>query len=60
MLAEYMKWLRWVGVFMIFMAYPVLLIVLGSVNSSLVPGVLFGTALYFVISRHRKTHSTEE
>ena len=45
---------------MIFMAYPVLLIVLGSVNSSLVPGVLFGTALYFVISRHRETHSTEE
>ncbi len=53
-MADYVKWLKWVGLYLLFMTYPVLLIILGTVNGAMVPGIMIGTALYFIFFRKNR------
>jgi len=54
MLADYVKWLKWVGLYLIFMAFGPLLIVLSMIDGDLVIGLLIGLTLYFGFFWKRK------
>ena len=55
MYADFVKWMKWVGFFLILMAFPAFLIVLSKVHGDLVPGLLIGIAVYFLFFNQKKT-----
>lgn len=50
---DFSKFLRLSLLMVLAWAFPVLLIVLGSVHSSLMPGLLVGLGLYFAFLREK-------
>ena len=53
MWTDYVKWFKWVGLYLIWMAFPVMLIILGTTHADVVPGILIGIALYFAVFRNK-------
>ena len=55
MFADFVKWMKWVALFLLLMAFPAFLIVLSKVHGDLVPGLLIGIAVYFLFFNQKKT-----
>ncbi|MCR5294756.1 MAG: hypothetical protein K6E30_06215 [Lachnospiraceae bacterium] len=53
MYADFGKWLKWVGLFLILMAFPAFLIILSKEHGDMVPGLLIGIAAYYLLF-HKK------
>ena len=55
MFADFVKWMKWVALFLLLMAFPAFLIVLSKVHGDLVPGLLIGIVVYFLFFNQKKT-----
>ena len=48
MYTDFVKWMKWVGFFLILMAFPAFLIILSKEHGEMVPGLIIGIAMYFL------------
>ena len=60
MYADFVKWMKWVGLYLVFMAFPAFLIVLSKLHGDLVPGLLIGIAMYFLFFNRKKAERCED
>ena len=58
MYADFVKWLKWVGLFLILMAFPAFLIILSKEHGDMVPGLVIGIAMYYLFF-YKKTARCE-
>ena len=54
MYADFVKWVKWVGLFLILMAFPAFLIILSKEHGDLVPGLLIGITAYYLCFYRKK------
>ena len=49
MYTDFVKWMKWVGFFLILMAFPAFLIILSTKHGEMVPGLISGIEQYFLV-----------
>ena len=59
MYTDFVKWMKWVGFFLILMAFPAFLIILSKEHGEMVPGLMIGIAMYFLFFSQKKTVRNE-